>query len=123
MSFIEDIIFDQELRFIVGYGKTQFMLYNIQKNESKFYKICTDTYLSIHDMAFISSSNEDFKCVLAVRRNIIYQITVFDFFGQDKSISLNLNFNVKPSDELRVKISKNFSKVVFTDIEEKFMVE
>jgi len=72
MSFIQNIIFDQELRFIVGYGETQFLLYNIQKNESKFYEICTDTYLSIHDMAFISSSNEDYKCVLAVRRNIIY---------------------------------------------------
>jgi hypothetical protein len=99
------------------------MLYNIQKNESKFYEICTDTYMSIHDMAFKSSSNEDYKCVLALRRNIIYQITVFDFFGKDESIKLNLNFNVKPSEELRVKISKNFSKVVYTDIEEKFMVE
>ena len=60
MSFIENIIFDRDLRFIVGYGKTEFMLYNIQNDESEFYEIPTATYLSIHDMAFTSSSNEDY---------------------------------------------------------------
>ena len=29
LGFVEEMIFDQKLRFIIGYGKNMFMIYNI----------------------------------------------------------------------------------------------
>jgi hypothetical protein len=30
LGFIEEVIFDQQMRFIIGYGKKQFMLFNLE---------------------------------------------------------------------------------------------
>jgi len=98
------------------------MLYNLKKNESKIYEIDKEIYSSIHDLGFRSYSDEEFKCVVAVKRNIVYQITVFDFFATNDEIKLNLNFTIKPTDQLRVKISRDFSRVVYAGMEQ-FIVE
>lgn len=97
LRFVENIIFDQEIRFIIGYGKTKFIIYNIKKSESKIYQIDKLKYEQIYDMGFNSSSDEDFKCVIACKRKGVNQIAVFDFFESQKQV----RFDDDPSLELK----------------------
>jgi hypothetical protein len=86
LDFIEKVLFDQQLRFIIAYGKTQFMLYNLEYDITRVYSIDRNIYEQIHDIAFSSTSNDQFTCCLAVKRRIVYQIVVFDYFATRKHV-------------------------------------
>ena len=79
---------------------------------------------------------------MAVKRKVVNQINVFDYFANKKSarleldpppspgkklekdpINLKLNYGHSPTNMMKVKISFDFKTAVFTDMDEKFIVE
>ena len=78
ISFVNSVKFDQNNRFLVGYGPRQIIILNIEKNTSHQYEINSTMYERIFDMNLCSSSNENYECFIACKRKVINQIVVFD---------------------------------------------
>ena len=52
ISFLTNVKFDQNNRFLVGYGSKKIFMLNIEENKSKQYEINSGFYECIYDLNF-----------------------------------------------------------------------
>lgn len=178
LSFVERLEFDNNMRYLIGFGGTSFIQLELNTGEAQVYNIRRGEkeYEKILDLNFTSTadSNEFNRCQLACKIAKMNQISVFDFdymktanYQQQQNVhayrrlkrhrksvlSLGdqsdagllpresqptnvileeeecgnrkesiINFKNNPT-HLKVKISRDFKKILFTDDKEKFILK
>ena len=57
LNFDKNLEFDQNLRYIVGYGQSKVFTLNFEKNELETFEIDTTIYDHIYDISFKSETD------------------------------------------------------------------
>lgn len=78
LSFVEDIEFDQNKRFLIAYGGTKLFVLNIETKKGRIYPVSSRIYDQVSHVSFKSESANAYECIVACLRKDIKQVAIFD---------------------------------------------
>lgn len=114
LSFVKCIRFDQNRKYMIGYGLTKIFTLCLETNDLQLHQVDINIYEHIFDLNFRSEADGTKQCFIACKRKRYNQIIVFDIFaynGVFDELSPNLrimNFKHDATKELLIKISDDF---------------
>ena len=131
ISFISNCTFDHENRFFVGYGKEKLLVFNftLKIQNHQIFKIKT-FFEEIHAARLISSSDINYKCMVACKKKGRNQISIYDIAehakcdDQDKHLdgtTVNHNqidmiyYTEMSKEKSKVEISLDLQKIIFVN--------
>ena len=80
ISFIENIKFDINKRYLVGYGGNKVFILNLKTKNHEIFENNNRLFSKICDLNLVSKSDEnrDYVCYIASQRKEVKQIAIFD---------------------------------------------
>jgi len=55
LKFVNNVVFDLQGRYLIGYGKHKIFILNIKSNKSEIYEINRALYVEIYSLKFAST--------------------------------------------------------------------
>lgn len=137
ISFIKHIKFDNNKRYLIGYGDTKVMILNLATQACTIHENNARLYKRICDVVFVSEDDSSYQCYIACLSKKLKQIATFDL-AEDlrlrkecnkvnhgktlKSMSV-INFTCELDKEFQVLISHNLQQVAFANGSENLILK